>query len=689
MNDQGFSSRFCEAALMALLLLCLSASFTLVNVESASFALAVNSVNDNISPNKGTLRILSIAKPSIASLIYDKGLRDPVGQGKEQITVPGRQITDEKKIQILETYSQLPLYFIENQGQVDRRVRFYAKGPGHTAFFTAEGIYLSLLRNQESDPPNAQDRAKAGLKKTAVAQESEIRLNEVAKGSLHRASNPQSFQGKCPSWPKAQIIKLTPLGMRKGVKIVADEPQQVKANYFIGKDRKQWKTNIGTYRSVVYREVYPGIDLKFYGNNRQLEYDIILKPGADPSIVRLSYQGTKRLRISGDGDLLIDLKSGNIIQKRPYIYQEIDGKRVEVEGRYEIRNAKPENGNPKLACGFEIGSYDKKYPLIIDPVLVYSTYLGGTSNDDYGYGIAVDSSGNAYVTGYTLSFDFPIESPLDDTIGGGIDAFVTKLDATGSALVYSTYLGGGNSDQGNDIAVDSSGNAYITGTTQSFDFPTESPFDDTIGGGIDAFVTKLDATGSALVYSTYLGGGNIDQANDIAVDSSGNAYVTGYTLSFDFPTESPFDDTIGGAADAFVTKIAEVDEGDGGVDGGVDGGGGGGGCFIATAAYGSPMESHVIILKDFRDTCLLPCALGRIFVRTYNKYSPPLARFISKHEILKVTVRIGLMPLVAVRYATLYFGPTVTLSMLVGLLVLPIFLFRCYRRKARSYRADN
>ena len=365
MNDQGFSSRFCEVALMALLLLCLSASFTLVDVESASFALAANSVNDNISPNKGTLQILSIAEPYIVSLIHDKGVKHPVGQGKEGVTAPGRQTSDEKKVQVLETYSQLPLYFIENQGQVDKRVRFYARGPGHTVFFTAEAIYLSLVRNQQSGLPNAQDRAKARLKKTAVAQESEIRLNEVAKGSLHRASNPKSFRGRCPSWPEAQIIKLTPLGMRKGVKIVADEPQQAKVNYLVRKDPKQWKTNIGTYRSVVYREVYPGIDLKFYGNKRQLEYDIIIKPGADPSIVRLCYQGAERLRISGDGDLLIDLKSGNIVQKRPYIYQEIDGgKRVEVEGRYEIRNAKPENGNLKFACGFEIGSYNKKYPLI-------------------------------------------------------------------------------------------------------------------------------------------------------------------------------------------------------------------------------------------------------------------------------------------------------------------------------------
>ena len=269
--------------------------------------------------------------------------------------------------------------------------------------------------------------------------------------------------------------------------------------------------------------------MKFYGNNRQLEYDIIVKPSANPSRVQLSYQGIEGLQVTEDGDLEISLKEGKVIQKKPYVYQEIDGKKIEIDGKFKIynagskkqvseritRNSKSETRYPspttrhasRFVYGFQVASYDKHYPLIIDPTLDYSTFIGGSENDR-GFDIAVDASGNAYVTGSTYSSDFPAVSAFDGSFAGGTsfsDAFVTKINASGSSLVYSTYLGGSNIDSGFGIAVDTSGNAYITGQTWSPDFPTANAMYGTNTGQFDAFVTKLASTGSSLIYSTYLG----------------------------------------------------------------------------------------------------------------------------------------------------------------------------------------
>ncbi len=242
-------------------------------------------------------------------------------------------------------------------------------------------------------------------------------------------------------------------------------------------------------------------------------------------------------------------QTGEVRQHKPVVYQEVEGIKQPVAGAYAILR--------KNQVGFQVAQYDTSTPLVIDPILAYSTYLGGSGFDE-GNGIAVDSLGNAYATGSTVSTNFPTSNPLQASNGGGFDAFVTKLNTAGSALVYSTYLGGNSDfDQGFGIAVDSLGNAYATGFTASTNFPTSSnPFQGSNGGSGDAFVTKLNAAGSALVYSTYLGGSDFDKGFGIAVDSLGNAYVTGFTLSTNFPTSSnPFQANNGGAADAFVTKL--------------------------------------------------------------------------------------------------------------------------------------
>jgi murein DD-endopeptidase MepM/ murein hydrolase activator NlpD len=253
---------------------------------------------------------------------------------------------------------------------------------------------------------------------------------------------------------------------------------------------------------------------------------------------------------------------GELKMHKPLVYQEVAGVRKKVAAAYVLNSGSEVSAlNSQLptsnstSVGFQVASYDLTKPLVIDPVFVYSTYLGGNDTED-GYAIAVDSSGNAYITGWTQSTDFATANALQATHGGGFqDAFVTKLNANGSAIVYSTYLGGSDSDSGFRIAVDSSGNAYITGSTGSTNFPTANALQATYGGNADAFVTKLNTSGSALVYSTYLGGNNADIGFAIAVDSPGNTYITGATLSTNFPTVNALQTTSNGEYDAFVTKL--------------------------------------------------------------------------------------------------------------------------------------
>jgi hypothetical protein len=322
-----------------------------------------------------------------------------------------------------------------------------------------------------------------------------------------------------------------------------------KSNYFIGNDAKKWHTNVPMYAKVKYKSVYSGIDLVYYGNQRQLEYDFVVAPGADPRRIQLGVRGARKISRIEDGDLVLAMDAGEIRWHKPVAYQEKGGARQEIAVRYAI--------NGKNRVGFQVADYDLRRPLFIDP-LIYSTYLGGSGGDQC-TGIAVDNLGNAYVTGNTASTDFPTKNPLQPSYNGGADAFVAKLNPSGSALVYSTYLGGSGGDGGYGIAVDSSGNAYITGQTSSTNFPTMSPLQPSIGGGYyDAFVAKLNATGSALVYSTYLGGSGADWGYSVAVDSSGNAYVTGYTGSANFPTMNPLQPASGSNGvngDAFLAKF--------------------------------------------------------------------------------------------------------------------------------------
>ncbi len=333
-----------------------------------------------------------------------------------------------------------------------------------------------------------------------------------------------------------------------------------RSNYFIGNDPSRWRVNIPNYSRVRYRGVYPGVDAVLYGSGRELEWDFIVAPGSDPKGIALAIEtgnskfenrksGIQNLKfqIDAGGDVVVPLQGGEIRLRKPTVYQELAGVRKQVSGSYVLR------GNRQV--GFKVGAYDATLPLVIDPVLSYSTFLGG-GQSDIGYGVAADSSGNAYVAGSTGSIDFPTLGPAQSANAGNSDAFIAKLAADGSSLVYSTYLGGNGFDRATSIAVDSSGNAYVTGFTASADFPTTSgAFQTKPGGNGDAFIAKLNPSGSSLVYSTYLGGGGTDSGQGIAVDGSGNAFVSGSTASADFPTASALQAANAGATDAFVAKL--------------------------------------------------------------------------------------------------------------------------------------
>ncbi len=446
---------------------------------------------------------------------------------------------------LLEGYARNPLVFEANQGQADSNVKFLSRGAGYALFFTRSEATVVLRRPQADFGQNSSkpDGEVATRKPTFGAQ------GRTAEAPTpNRARDAQSFA----------VMRFRFVGANPAPRIVGTEPLPGKVNYFIGNDPKQWRSDIATYAQVRYQDMYPGVSVVYYGTPGRLEYDLLIDPGVDPKIITLDCEGASKVRMDAQGNLLLLLAGAELLLAKPRIYQMTAGgaaRRKDVAGGYVLKAGGQ--------IGFQVGEYDRSRPLIVDPVLSYSTYLGG-SGYDAAYGIAVDASGNAYITGFARSGNFPVTSGAYHTTcgtsgtcnGGYADLFVTKLSSRGSTLVYSTYIGGSRDDIGKAIAVDSSGAAYITGQTFSSDFPaTTGAFRTTYGGAGDAFIVKLNSAGSSLVYSTFIGGSKSDTGNAIALDSGGNAYITGATYSTDFPTTNPVQTTNGGDADAFVTEI--------------------------------------------------------------------------------------------------------------------------------------
>jgi hypothetical protein len=404
------------------------------------------------------------------------------------------ELPNAKKRQIQSAYGKLPLSFVPNKGQTDRRVRYYAAGAGFGFYFTDHKMVLAFEKGD-----------------------------------------------------RGQALELRFLDPNPNARLTAVDRGQGRVNYLRG---SRHYTDLPIHREIVYRELWPGVDLAFRGGGAGLKYEFHVRAGADPSKIRLAYRGADGLAVGAAGNLSIQTRAGTLNDAAPRSYQRFDGRRVPVGSRFVL--------DGRRSFRFQLGpSYDSRRPLVIDPGLSYSSYLGGGADED-GDAVAVDSSGNAYVTGKTESSNFPTTAGTFDTSSNGLkDVFITKLNASGSALVYSTYLGGGGDEEAAAIAVDSSGNAYLAGKTNSSGFPTTTgAFDRTLGGTDDGFVTKLNSSGSALVYSAFLGGSGVDDAAGIAVDSSGSAYVIGLGDSADIPTTAgAFDTTANGNYDAFVSKL--------------------------------------------------------------------------------------------------------------------------------------
>ncbi len=322
------------------------------------------------------------------------------------------------------------------------------------------------------------------------------------------------------------------------------------SNYLVGSDRKRWTTGVESYAKVVYSEVLPGIDWVLYGKSqRELEYDLVFAPGTDVASVSLAFDGARRLSVDARGSLRLELGSGRAVEQSPPVAYQLDarGRKTLVAARY-LPHA---DGT----LGFRVGTYDHRLPLVIDPAVTYATYFGG-SGFEVGAAVAMDSAGRVYVAGSTAPGLFPVNNGVQQVYGGGgTDAFVCKLNPGGTALVYSTFIGGSDADAAAGVAVDLTGNAYVVGNTLSTDFPTAGPLQAAKGGSLDGFITKISPDGGALVYSTYLGGTSDDFATAVSVTASGSARLTGTTFSTNFPTVLPAQTALGGDGDAFVSFL--------------------------------------------------------------------------------------------------------------------------------------
>jgi endonuclease/exonuclease/phosphatase family metal-dependent hydrolase len=440
---------------------------------------------------------------------------------KKQIQSTQRQFKNEelsRDLSLNPNFGKIPLYFIPNEGQVDERALFYAKASRYTLWLTKEGLVFDSTRRIKKEN------------------------NKSMKLSSRDVNNPEDFNFD------RDVSRLVFVNANRSPEVIPVDVTEYKVNYFIGKDKSKWQTNIQTSRGVLYKELYPNIDLKVYGIEKQIEYDFVVKPGGEVSEIIFAYQNIEKTRIDKEGNLVIKTEFGELEHAKPLCYQVIGGEKEGVKAEFK----KIENNT----YGFKVEDYNKNYELIIDPVvLVYSTFLGG-SGGDTGDSIAVDSSGAIYVAGNTSSLDFPTKDPIQESNAGGRhDAFIAKINSSGDNLIYSTYLGGSDQEYSKDIAVDSDGMVYVLVDTTSVDFPTKNPIQKKNGGGYDTTITKINATGSALVFSTYLGGNDDDAARGLALDSKGAAYVTGETFSTNFPTKNPISGGFGGASDVFITKI--------------------------------------------------------------------------------------------------------------------------------------
>lgn len=394
----------------------------------------------------------------------------------------------------------LPLSFEVNQGQVDEQVKYLARGQGYTLFLTPGAAVLGLR----------------------------------GEGA-----------GKSTEW-----LRLVLQGAPAASAITGEEQLPGQSHYFVGKDPKQWRTNIPTFARVRYQQVYPGVDLIYYGRQGRLENDFEVTAGINPKVISWRLEGADRICVDSTGDLVLTVGGSEVRLQQPRAYQVEGEQQREIPIHYRVHGQK---------VSFALGKYNRRQKLVIDPVLTYSTFLGG-SGGDIAYGVAVDSAGDAYVTGVTASTTFPATSAAyQTTYAGDGDVFVTKFNPTGTGILFSTFLGGTGDDVPSQVLLDALGDIFLTGSTTSNNFPTTSGvFQPNYAGNQDAFLTEMKPDGSALIYSTYIGGTGVDFGTAVALDSSGNAYVVGSTQSTDFPTMNALQLGNVGLYDAFVTEVSST-----------------------------------------------------------------------------------------------------------------------------------
>ncbi|MBK9706543.1 MAG: SBBP repeat-containing protein [Acidobacteria bacterium] len=417
--------------------------------------------------------------------------------GDDFSNIKKRSSADQSFIQ--SSLSKIPVSFEENRGQVADEIFFISRGSGYDALFAADRIYFTPKSGAE-------------------------------KGQKSRPPMSLVFQNR-----------------EGGSAPTGIDTIEQKSNYFIGDDPSQWRTGLNNFSRIEYQELYPGVDLKFYGNQRKLEYDFIIAPGARTDRIKFGFDGADSVTISDDGNLAVSAGPEKVIIRSPFAYQQIDGNRRMIDCNFQVDDAGK--------VSFSVGSYDRDQELIIDPVLEFSTFFGG-SGTDISYGVAVDTAGNIYIAGATSSVNFPLKNPLYNSINGASDAFIMKLNPSISTILFSTFIGGRNSgDRCWAISVDDHGFIYVAGETSSLNFPLVNPIQANFRGTVDGFIAKFTGDGGTMVFSTYHGGFYFDCIYGLKTDSSGNIYVTGRTEAPNFTVKNAIQTTLRGQRDAFITKI--------------------------------------------------------------------------------------------------------------------------------------
>jgi hypothetical protein len=370
---------------------------------------------------------------------------------------------------------------------------------------------------------------------------------------LHRGPDAKLLLGASESRMQFQggALDVKLAGANPAAVIEGLEPASGRVNYFLGNEPAHWRSGVGTFGRVRCKAVYPGIDLVYYGRQEMLEYDFEVAPGARPEAIQLVFEGARSVAIDERGDLVIKTAAGVVTHRRPVARQTIEGRVQEIPARFQLSQTAP----GMWQAGLDVGRYDATQKLVIDPVLIFSTFLGG-SRDDQAFGIAVDAQGCVYVCGQTTSTDFPTAGTQRNQNSSGYDVFVSKFSSTGSNLIYSTYLGGNDNDRGFHLAVDASGCAVVVGQTFSINYPISKPFQANYGGGDrDGFITKLSPNGAALVFSSFVGGSGSDDLTCVAVDPVGNVYAGGNSSSTNFPVLKPFQPANRGNFDSVALKL--------------------------------------------------------------------------------------------------------------------------------------